>query len=104
MYLFLYLFLDLFVFSTLQVSVLPFLVLFTLFFLVCFFTGVSIAYYMTSNRIEDAVLRLSAAVSGHIVVTINWNSDSCVSVQIQINLFALVNLKTGSEVSLHALI
>lgn len=38
--------------------------------------GVRIAHYMSANRIEDAVLRLSAALSGYSLVTINWDADS----------------------------
>ncbi|KAL8270512.1 hypothetical protein Esti_005549 [Eimeria stiedai] len=38
--------------------------------------GVRIAHYMSKNRIEDAILRLAAALSGYSVVTINWDADS----------------------------
>ncbi|KAL8428056.1 hypothetical protein ACSSS7_007410 [Eimeria intestinalis] len=38
--------------------------------------GVRIAHYMSRNRIEDAILRLAAALSGYSVVTINWDADS----------------------------
>ncbi|KAL8447520.1 hypothetical protein Emed_004308 [Eimeria media] len=40
------------------------------------YAGVRIAHYMSRNRIEDAILRLAAALSGYSVVTINWDADS----------------------------
>lgn len=39
-------------------------------------SGSRIANYMSANRIEEGILRLSAALSGYSVVTINWDADS----------------------------
>ncbi|PFH31112.1 hypothetical protein BESB_029860 [Besnoitia besnoiti] len=38
--------------------------------------GVRMAHYMTSNRLEEVVLRLAASVSGYVPVTLNWDADN----------------------------
>ncbi|XP_026191625.1 uncharacterized protein LOC34620129 [Cyclospora cayetanensis] len=45
----------------------------------CVSAGARIAHYMSANRLEDAILRLSAVLGEYSIVTINWDADSLVA-------------------------